>query len=300
MASLHPQNTNSNFIPYKLGGDGFTECMHAIDEVPRKVFPFACHRWGDVLSDCCKFEKRGCLVKNWQLSEEKIQDHFLQSSQLPIDDRSIFPVPLSKQKLKSVNLADCKVMFCSNPRCMKIDKDGNKLRTTFHYCCYIGMTERERVNVLEFDREVDSFLSEDENKYIEEKIGWQKVVSTNVTLPVCGKHCHNVLTRERRKKKEVNIRSSKEMNTSNNVNDNTVVRWDSDGKDGTMSSEEVIVDWLTTAENCEKYFGGTYGAKNKVNGITKETYHVRISKLIEQTNGAYYKTSSYFSFHLVL
>ena len=67
----------------------------------------------------------------------------------------------------------------------------------------------------------------------------------------------------------------------------SLIRWDSDGRDGKMSSEEIIVNWLTTAENCEKYFGGTYGSKNKVNGITKDMYHVLISKLIEETNGAY-------------
>ena len=75
-----------------------------------------------------------------------------------------------------------------------------------------SMIEREKINHIEFDREVDSFLSEDENKYIEEKLGWETVASTTITLPVCKKHCHNVLMRERKKYIEAKKKMIKQQN----------------------------------------------------------------------------------------
>ena len=85
-------------------------------------------------------------------------------------------------------------------------------------------------------------------------------------------------------------------NKSNRLTTVTNLRWDSDAKNGSRTSEEVLVHWLTDEENAEKYFGGSHGSKNQVNGIRKDEYHGIISKLIMWENDMYDR-HRFFTFH---
>ena len=99
------------------------------------------------------------------------------------------------------------------------------------------------------------------------KIGLEKVNKADIILPVCSKSCYNAMLRNRKDADKV-ARKEKNYN-SNQLN----VRWDSDGGNGKLLSEEVIVQWLTTNENSDRYFGGVIGQKKRTNGTLKDTYH---------------------------
>ena len=46
----------------------------------------------------------------------------------------------------------------------------------------------------------------------------------------------------------------------------------------------ILIDWLTTEENCSKYFGGI-DANGCMNGNRKEAYHHHICDIIRKENG---------------
>ena len=62
--------------------------------------------------------------------------------------------------------------------------------------------------------------------------------------------------------------------------------WDNDGdtSEGVKSSIEVLVNWLTTEENCSQYFGGI-DSNGRTNGNRKEVYHHHIRDIIKLENG---------------
>ena len=96
---------------------------------------------------------------------------------------------------------------------------------------------------------------------------------TKLIFPVCGKRCYNTLSNYR--KKEENKVDSEYATTQN---------WEKDGTSTKMCSIEVLVDWLTTEENCSKYFGGL-DANGRTSADRKEAYHHRIRDLIKAENG---------------
>ena len=143
------------------------------------------------------------------------------------------------------------------------------------------------MNELVYNADIDTLSPEHEVEL--EKIALDKLKSTRVILPVCGKLCYNMIVKGRKKK--IDSQNTKNMNDSTEIVPaeipNQHKRWDSDGTENSLSSEAVIINWLTTAENAEQYFGGTHGKNNTVNGISKDTYHVRISNLIHKENCTY-------------
>ena len=60
--------------------------------------------------------------------------------------------------------------------------------------------------------------------------------------------------------------------------------WEKDGTSTKMCSIKVLVEWLTTEENCSQYFGGL-DANGRTSADRKEAYHHRIRDLIKQENG---------------
>ena len=97
--------------------------------------------------------------------------------------------------------------------------------------------------------------------------------STQLILPVCGKRCYNKLFNHRNKD---NKKEDSEYASS--------ASWETDGDDSSASSIRILINWLTTEENCSSYFGGI-----DVNGRTsanrKEAYHHHIRDLIKNENG---------------
>ena len=68
-----------------------------------------------------------------------------------------------------------------------------------------------------------------------------------------------------------------------------LIHWGNDSKDGSLTSEGVIVEWLTDESNAEKYFGGNHGPNSLVNGTRKDTYHLFLSnKIIKFVTNNFY------------
>ena len=96
---------------------------------------------------------------------------------------------------------------------------------------------------------------------------------TNIIFPVCGKRCFNCVDFiKSNKAKEVNSEYAQGQS------------WDLDGSENKRSSVQVLIDWITTEENCSQYFGGL-DADGRTNGNRKDTYHYIIRDLIKIENG---------------
>ena len=291
--STQESNTTEYYFDVPVKSDEFIKCYQHLG-TPKLVFPFSCQKFTDLRPEACKFRDRGCIVKSWNLASKNVQDKFVKSSSSIQPEQTVFPVPTSKQKNNGLFLADTKLITCSNPSCIKIDEDGNEIPTVFHYCCYVNMRVLQEFNDLEYDDELDK-LGPAQNEIVK-KLRTKYVGKQTIILPVCRKGCYNKILKNRKmvenenknidsSKKSSNTRSRKKNITSNRNSVAGNLRWNSDSKEGSRSSEEILVHWLTDEENAEKYFGGNHGSKNQVNGIRKDMYHSQISRLIFEENG---------------
>ena len=102
--------------------------------------------------------------------------------------------------------------------------------------------------------------------------------------------CYNAIVKARSQSnlKSTSDSDSRKKAAMKSIAGNTMTRWDSDARDENgMTSEEVIVYWLTDEENCERYFGGKHGSKGASDGTRKDEYHNLLSQLIMEANGTY-------------
>ena len=270
-------------IKFQLKDDELIECRRSNTKTPKQVFPFHVKPYTNLKASCCKFKTRGCLLKSWKLYDPVIRDAFNATSPIIYDDITMFSVPVDKVK-NNITVADTKLLKCYNPKCSKVDEDGKKIDTVFHYCCYVNMKEEHRVGDIVYDKDKDNLFSEDEKKMLDQMNA--SVVGEEIILPFCQKHCYNQIMKLRDARPNYsNVKAMRKKNAQESIERNSMLRWDSDSRNGSFTSEEVIVNWLTDAENAEKYFGGTHGPNSKVNGHTKDVYHNYLSKLIRETNG---------------
>ena len=270
-------------IEFKLKDNELIECRRSHTKTPKNVLPFHVKPYTDLKASCCKFRNRGCMLKSWKLYDPMVRSSFNATSPLIYDDMTMFSVPEAKVK-NNITVADTKLLKCYNPKCTKIDEDGKKVDTVFHYCCYVNMKEEHQVQDLVYDKKKDILFSGDEKKVIE-IMSAENLHEKEIILPVCSKHCYNQVIKLRNTKPKDSTKSQRKKNAQESIERNSMIRWDSDSRNGSFTSEEVIVNWLTDAKNAEIYFGGTHGPNSKVNGHTKDVYHNYLSKLIRETNG---------------
>ena len=277
--------------PFEIDPSDFVACYYSTVKPCKEIFPFSSLPYADLRPSSCKYTKsRCCLLKQWNLKEKKNRDIFKSSSTCQPQEDIVYPIPKNKMKNKTCTLADTKLVICSNPKCYKTNEHGESEPTVFHYCCYANNIEKDdSMKELVYDEDLDTLTESQLDKI--EKISPEKVHNTNITLPVCGKSCYNAIVKSRKNKVEMMKKQAmaQDTNTTSRNIPNQHKRWDCDGTENSLSSEEVIINWLTTNENAEMYFGGNHGTKNSVNGVTKDTYHVRISNLIHKENGTYKK-----------
>ena len=281
---VQPDIEPSPIIEFDVAENEFVK-VHRTSCAPMPIFPFSCYPWADLRTESCKFglgSKRGCLVKSWQLGKKKNRDIFSSSSLLKMPDRTTLPVPPDKIR-HGIFVVDTKLIKCFNPTCSTRNKDGLACSTTFHYCCYVKMIASKGISHLYYEHDNDE-LREDQMEELN-KIGMEKVKSSKVILPVCSKSCYNSVIRNRKNKQKETSQKKITSSTVTKKAKDGFVRWDSDGGDGKLSSEEIIVQWLTTNENADLYFGGVVGKKRNTVGTTKETYHNRLSNAILKENG---------------
>ena len=172
-------------------------------------------------------------------------------------------------------LIDTRLIKCVNPTCKY---PTTKLPKVFHYGCYMHMIE-----VQESDQMKHIQVENEEDKLFElvkcsvDVASIHKLIaniSTQLLFPFCGKRCFNKLNNHRNK-----IEKKTETDYS------TASSWENDGDSkGKRSSMIILIDWLTTEENCSKYFGGI-DANGRTNGNRKEAYHHHIRDMIKKENG---------------
>lgn len=111
---------------------------------------------------------------------------------------------------------------------------------------------------------------------VNEKDGaYPKGVEPNEIMAVCGKQCHGVVMRNAEIQQEGQQDSSK--------------FWDKDGRDGGPSSQVILLNWITTEENCDKYFGMKTNNKTHYSiedGESKRDICKKIAHLIFQQTGS--------------
>ena len=137
-----------------------------------------------------------------------------------------------------------------------------------------GMESSEDMHHLTVDNKKDKLLDLLDGTV--EKAGVNEIIaneSNPLILPFCGKRCFNKLNNYTDKP---NLKEVSEYATASS--------WDSDGDDTSKSSISVLIDWMTTEENCSNYFGGL-DSTGRTNGNCKEVYHLYIRDLIKEENG---------------
>ena len=217
-------------------------------------------------NDVCNYNNRNCIVLKAKILGKGRQ----------IKDKSptVFgSIPWGSSN-NQYDLIDTRVVKCLNPTCKN---QTTKVPKTFHYGCYMHMMATKKNDMpvhLSSVNDKDKLLD-----FIDSSVDVASIHknllnnSTNLIYPVCGKRCFNKVENHQNK---VNKKVESEYATASS--------WERDGDDKTESSIQVLINWLTTEENCSKYFGGI-----DVNGRTsanrKEAYHHHIRDLIRNENG---------------
>jgi hypothetical protein len=248
--------------------DGIVELYHNND----KYYVFEEYTDSDTNSyknpeHVCFYTKtRNCIVVKSKIIS--------QGKQQPRISNTVFASIPCVPNCKSYSLVDIRLIKCLNPTCKS---SVNKLPKTFHFCCYMNMmaTNTEEIpahltSADNKDRILDFVKSSADLSNLFEKIS---ISSSTLIYPMCGKRCYNKLGNHRNKVKK-----------KENSDYATAASWDNDGDGSKLSSIQVLINWLTTEENCSSYFGGI-----DVNGRTsahrKETYHHQIREMIKKENG---------------
>lgn len=217
--------------------------------------------------DHCNFH-RNCIISKSKLFDQGSVDW----SKSPTSLNSIGCWPSNKNNYK---LVDTRIIKCFNPTCKHPTTKNAKI---FHYVCYMHMLSTSG------NEEMEHLVLENDNdklfELVDDSVPIQNVKHyiTNQThpfiFPYCGKRCFNKLTNHRKK----------EVNKEDNSGYATSCNWENDGDDNKKSSIGVLIDWMSTEENCSKYFGGL-DSSGRTNGDRKEVYHLHIRDLIIAENG---------------
>ena len=166
---------------------------HNLVDLPKNVFPFHCLDYTDLRPEVCKFKNRGCLCKTWSLKDPNVRDKFRSLCFYKSSDASVIPIPIDKYK-NGVEIADTRLILCSNTECKRVNEESVIVPTSFHYCCYAGMINKEGIDHIKYTNKDVDFHS-----YQQEQLKtMQPIVENNeIILPVCGKKCYNVILRKR-------------------------------------------------------------------------------------------------------
>ena len=287
----------SHIIQHPVDSTALVQVKIARAVIPNNIFPFQCLPYTDLRPEACRFKSRGCLIRTWGLKDPSIRERFNSISWYNSNHPMVFPVPIDKYK-NGLELADTKLVLCSNTECTRVNGDSIVAPTAFHYCCYANMIKKETVNHLTYE-ETDDHFTDHQQELIE---SLKDVVDKNtVILPICGKKCYNTILRRRQARIEKENKEKEEASRKKDSIDcnSSLIRWDSDSRDGSLTSEAVIVEWLTDEDRAEMYFGGNHGYNNTVSGTRKDSYHKNISHKILRTNGTFVITNIICHFHIL-
>lgn len=169
------------------------------------------------------------------------------------------------------------MLICANPQCPgKISSDitkidGNKV----HSGCYFRFMEKEK-------KEFPTVHERDENN--------NTVIRKEFILPGCSKNCcrkvntivnnHNrILDKETKRLQNLHkcIEERDWENLPNMDNDNLTPE--------SRTSNQIILDWFTVPENCNRYLGANNEITKNTSGTTREAVRVQVSNLIFEEIG---------------
>jgi len=165
----------------------------------------------------------------------------------------------NQEKCRFKNRAKCTVASTRNSRAPASEEDSVQLlfcsapscSKVFHFPCFQSMVVNEKDGA------------------------YPRGVEPNEIMAVCGKQCHGAVMRNAEIQLEGQQDSSK--------------FWDKDGRDGGPSSQVILLNWITTEENCDKYFGMKTNDKTHYSiedGESKRDICKKIAHLILQQTGS--------------
>ena len=218
--------------------------------------------------DTCKYN-RNCVVSRSKIITNGKLLRSMSPTTFSSDDCT-----LNKYKYEYM---DTRLIRCFNCLSKNKEKDTSK---QFHYVCYKHMmatqNKKEMTNLV--IRSSDDKLFSMIHKSVDKDVVRDKLLkdSTEIVVPICGKRCYNSL-----------INNSKKIDTKEESEYALTQSWEKDGGNNKRTSIQVLIDWLTTEENCSSYFGGL-DTEGRTSSTRKEAYHHRIRDMIEKENGKFY------------
>ena len=86
---IHYQNDVTK--TFEVDPSDFVACYESTVKPCKLIFPFACKPYSDLRASACKFVKRGCMVKFWNLVDPKVRDVFNNSSTCIAQKDIVYP-----------------------------------------------------------------------------------------------------------------------------------------------------------------------------------------------------------------
>ena len=274
------QSTEEHMLHHPVNPRSLVQCRTTVNEEHYNIFPFHCLPYTDLRPEACCFH--GCVIDIWGLQSSTKRKEFIDDCWYTSKHPLLFPVP-KKRQCYGFEVADTKLIFCSNNQCSMVNGNSNDGPSLFHYSCYAKMVEEEELEHL-FYIDTDDFFTDEQKEGI--NVLMNIVEYSRVLLPVCGKKCYNTIISKRKAQLERDNEEREYLLNINNSNDsNSLLHWDCDAVNGARSSEEIIVDWLSDEVNAKMYFGADDSFMNPVYGTRKESYHKHLSQKILSENG---------------
>jgi hypothetical protein len=225
---------------------------------------------------------RDCLVLKWKILEGAVQHSELSPTTYTP------PVNEKEQSKYIYDLVDTRYVTCFR-KCTSKNSTQPKY---FHHVCYMHNMNKSKVgkmNHIQVSND-DKFTLRLVNQSLKQNNTNSRLVDKDapdgmikLILPVCGKRCSSNVMRD------VNNTMTKMMSSPTIGDGSSKINWDNDGGNGKRSSIQVLVDWITTEENCTFYYGGKL-KKGQTCGQRKEGFHYLIAEEIRKENSKFIVT----------
>ena len=218
----------------------------------------------------CKFFNRNCMVLKSKI--------LTKGDNISTLSKTVFGIVPGTLKKFNYTILDSRLIKCFNPACKGTT---NKVPKEFHHVCFMHMMKiqpktDDEMMFIQLESSTDKILTL-VNKTVDMKYVLDLLNETNGTnslmFPICGKRCYNTIIAHRNK-----------IDPDGNSEYANLHNWESDGSLHCKSSIDVLIEWFTTEENSNAYFGGV-DKEGKTNANRKEAYHHHIRDLIKKENG---------------
>jgi hypothetical protein len=277
--STQKTNVTATTLPCNNSNSKTLECelLYHQDETHYVLNEF-CHPVSSTNIDTineCRFGRDCVLYRSKILEQGNQHSELSETTYTP-------PVNQKRHDKYTYDIMDLRYVSCFR----KCTNKGVNNPKKFHHVCYMhnmskskdkDMTHLEVSNDDAFTLRLVNLSLNDKNTTEMEDLKAPDGF-TQLILPVCGKRCLSNV------QKDVNKLMTKMMSSPTVGDGSSKINWDNDGGNGKRSSIEVLIDWITTEENCTFYYGGKL-KKGQTCGQRKEGYHYLIADEIRKENG---------------